>query len=359
MHTWMHMDIWIGMHFRTYLHRNLFSYFDQINPNMKVGDGLNYNTLYTMDSLYLQIMKNYISCSRYLATGNSMHDLHYYYMIGVSTVSTIVDEVCTAIWTVLKDECIPKPSAESFEAIARGFEKRAHFPNCIGAVDGKHIEIIKPEASGSLYFNYKGYFSIVLMAVVDSEYRFTFVDIGAYGKDADPTIFSKTSFWKSIESEKLKLPNPKPLPGTNEAVPYVFVGDEAFSLHKHMMRPFGGRQQSVTKRVFNYRLTVARRYVECAFGILSNKWRIFHRPLNVSVGLATRIVQACCVLHNFVRERDGYHFEHTLSINGLQPLSEGPLPRNQGQVKEKSIRMKYAEYFMSEQGSVKWQMDKI
>lgn len=279
--------------------------------------------------------------------------------MGVSTISYIVDEVCTAIWEVLKEECIPKPSAESFAAAAQGFEKKAHFPNCIGAVDGKHIEIIKPHDSGSMFFNYKGYFSIVLMAVVDSEYRFTFVDIGAYGKDADPTIFGNTSFWKDVESGKLELPPPKPLPETNDSVPYVFVGDEAFSLHTNMMRPFGGRLHSVTKRVFNYRLTVARRFVECAFGILSNKWRIFHRPLNVSIPLATRIVQACCVLHNFVRERDGYQFEDTLSITGLQQIPRELLPKNKGKMKEKSIRMEFANYFMSVQGSVKWQLDKI
>lgn len=76
------------------------------------------------------------------------------------------------------------------------------------------------------------------------------------------------------------------------------------------MCPYGGKPHCMKKRVFNYSLIIARRYIECAFGILSDKWRIFYRPLNVSVPLAIRIVQACCVLKT-LREQDGYNFEDT------------------------------------------------
>jgi hypothetical protein len=64
--------------------------------------------------------------------------------------------------------------------IARGFHERANFPNCIGAIDGKHIRIIKPKDSGSRYYNYKSYFSVVLLAICDADYTrmFTFLDIG-------------------------------------------------------------------------------------------------------------------------------------------------------------------------------------
>ena len=58
--------------------------------------------------------------------------------------------------------------------------------------------------------------------------------------------------------------------------------------------------------------------MECAFGILSNKWRIFQRPLNISPDFAVDIVKACVVLHNFVRERDCYKFEDALTVTGLE-----------------------------------------
>ena len=87
-------------------------------------------------------------------------------------------------------ECIPKLSKEKWEMIASKFENRANFPHCIGAGDGKHIR----------------YSSIVLMAVADSDYRFTYVDIGAYGKDCDSNIFKEFSLWTSITKENIQLP---------------------------------------------------------------------------------------------------------------------------------------------------------
>jgi len=80
-------------------------------------------------------------------------------------------------------ECIPKPTKEQWELIALEFERTANFLHCLGAVDGKHIRVIKPERSGSMFYNYKDFFSFVLMAVADNNYRFVYIDIGSYGKD--------------------------------------------------------------------------------------------------------------------------------------------------------------------------------
>ena len=65
-----------------------------------------------------------------------------------------------------------------WELVANGFEHTANFPHCIGAVDGKHVHIVHPRESGSMYYNYKDYYSIVLMGIADSKYRFVFVHIG-------------------------------------------------------------------------------------------------------------------------------------------------------------------------------------
>jgi len=42
--------------------------------------------------------------------------------------------------------------------------------------------------------NYKCYFAIVLMEIADSDYKLTYIDIGAYGKDCDSSVFQETSF---------------------------------------------------------------------------------------------------------------------------------------------------------------------
>ena len=100
-------------------------------------------------------------------------------------------------------------------------------------------------------------------------------------------------------------------------MPFVFVADVAFGLSQHILRPYAGKCLYQKKRIFNYRLSRARRLIECSFGILANKWRIFHVPLNVDLSLAEDIIKVCCVLHNFVRDRDGIQTEDSLTVEGF------------------------------------------
>ena len=109
--------------------------------------------------------------------------------------------------------------------------------------------------------------------------------------------------------------------------------------------------------MYNYRLCRTRRYVKCAFGILSNKWRIFQRPLNVSPDFAVVIVKASVVLHNFVRERDGYKFEDALSVTCLEDVPYGQPVR--GGLTANNTRNKVADYFLTDAGAAVWQMSKM
>jgi len=119
--------------------------------------------------------------------------------------------------------------------------------------------------------NYKHFFSIGLLAIADSNYKFVYVDVGYFGKDSDSTIFRNSSLWKNVEQNNLNIPSSTRIPGIDIALPYAFVGDEAFRLDTHLLRPYSGTHLPVRKKIFNYRLTRARCYVECTFGILSNK----------------------------------------------------------------------------------------
>lgn len=249
---------------------------------------------------------------------------------------------------------MPLPSTEEWTKISDDFYQRTNFPNCLGCVDGKHIRIINPDHGGSLFQNYKHFFSIVLMAICDSNYNFTYIDVGSYGKCSDSGIFKRTKFYEKLCECNLNLPQDKPLPGSSTTtMPHVFIGDEAFGLSKHLMRPFGGNKLTLSKRVFNYRTARARRFIECSFGILTNKWRVLHRALNVKLDLAEIIVKTLCVLHNFVRNRDGFVFEDTLSIQGLEDMNSSGLSTRTKSVAD--IRDKFAEYFVSPEGEVPWQ----
>lgn len=87
-----------------------------------------------------------------------------------------------------------------------------------------------------------------------------------------------------------------------------------------MPRSYAEKYLQDIKRTFNYRLSWARRYVECSFGILSNKWRIFYLPIDVNAEFAIDIIKCCCLLHNFVYDHEGLKFEDMLTITGMEEL---------------------------------------
>ena len=215
---------------------------------------------------------------RYLATGDAITTIAYNFRMGVLTARQIILDVCTTLWDALASIHMPVPSEVEWESIAEDFFVRCNFPNCIGAIDGKHVMIQCPVNSGSLFYNYKSYFSIVLLAVASADYRFVMVDIGAYGSSNDSGVLNNTALFKCLKKKKLGIPPSKQLPNdTKEThVPHVLLGDEAFPLRCDMMRPFPRNTLTNERHIFNYRLSRARKVVEMAFGILANQWRIFH-----------------------------------------------------------------------------------
>ena len=86
--------------------------------------------------------------------------------------------------------------------------------HCIGAIDGKHIAIECPKNSSSLYYNYKGIFSIVLMAVCDARYCFTLVNVGDFECNNDSGMLAKSSVGRRFEEQKMKTWPMRPYPGT-------------------------------------------------------------------------------------------------------------------------------------------------
>ena len=136
---------------------------------------------------------------RFLATGESFSSLQYQFRISQSTLCTIIPEVCDSIYKVLKEDHFNCPkSSDEWLAISKMFEDRWQLPNCIGAADGKHVRILHPKHSGSEFYNYKGYYSIVLMAVVDADYKFTYADVGCQGRISDGGVLKNSQFWKLL-----------------------------------------------------------------------------------------------------------------------------------------------------------------
>ena len=191
---------------------------------------------------------------RYLATGESFRSLSGQFRISDRTISKFVPEVCDAIYQILQTKYMSVPSTkEQWLEIGQKFETLWNFPHCVGAIDGKHINILPPKNTGSFFYNYKHDFSIVLMAIVDADYKFTFVDVGTNGRISDGGVWRKTMMSKCLEDNSLNLPDPKAITENGPNLPYVFVADEAFSMKAYLMRPYSSRELTDAKRIYNYR----------------------------------------------------------------------------------------------------------
>lgn len=197
---------------------------------------------------------------------------------------------------------MPNTEAE-WDKIADDFMKKWNFPNCLGAIDRKHVNLNAPANSGRLNFNYKHVHSIILLGLADANYRFTYINVGSARRNSDGGVYHNSRLSDALENNSIHIPQPKPLPGRQQRVPYVVVADDAFALKPYMLKPFVFKSRSIAERVFNYRLSRARRIIENVFAILSARFRVLRRSVELSEQKVTQIVCALCVLHNFIMSR--------------------------------------------------------
>ena len=152
---------------------------------------------------------------RCYATGESLNNLKYKFRVHQTTIGKFIIPACEAIYNVLDPDHMKCPSTkEEWEYIIDKTNNRWQFPNCYAAANGKHIGIICQKNSGSQFYNYKGFFTIVLLAFVDYDYKFLTAEVGRHGRISDGGIFRNSAFNLALSNNSLNLPNPKPLPAT-------------------------------------------------------------------------------------------------------------------------------------------------
>lgn len=147
------------------------------------------------------------------------------------------------------------------------------------------------------------------MAACDADYRFTFIDVGSPGADGDVNVFARTEFGKNILENNDCLNLPSDLPIDDEDTTLFFIADEAFPLSNRIIKPFGGKSLTNKQKVFNYRLSRARRTIENAFGILSMRWGCLRSEFICHPDKVKLMVAACCCLHNFLMNRSSIYYQ--------------------------------------------------
>ena len=249
-------------------------------------------------------------------------------------------------------------------------------PHVIGSLDGKHVRITRPNKSGSLYWNYKHFYSIVLFAMVDADYQFVYVDVGAEGRASDSTLWKYSQLNKDLQDETnpLNIPGPEPFPGYNGLLPWYMVADDAFEMSCSVMKPFPSQDLSMNQRIFNYRLSRARRIVENAFGILATRFRILRREIEMTPEHASEVVMGCIVLHNFLRVNasaayisrrstdweDRDYIQHRGIWRAEAALAGGEATRARNQNRSvKEMRANLANWCLTKEGELGYQYDVV
>ena len=318
---------------------------------------------------------------RFLASGDSQQSLSFAFRIGRSTVSGIIRETCEAIYNILAPIYLKPPSSpQEWKKISKEFEETWNLPHVIGAIDGKHIRVKYPAGSGTLYHNYKGFFSIILLAVCDANYGFTMIDIGEYGSNNDSGVLLRSEINRKFENGSVNLAQPSTLEGCKlDPLPYYMVGDEIFPLKNWLMRPYPGKEIRDEESVYNCRHSAARRTVENAFGIMTTRWRILNNPINASVENIEKYVMAIMVLHNYLRSTENATYcpkgfsDSTASsgdfipgdwralINTTNPLMTNLRPVRGSRYRHDAIFMRNSlrDYVNSASGKLDWQLDHV
>lgn len=245
-----------------------------------------------------------------MATGHSYRDLHFAFRVGVSTLSGLIPRTLEAIWDVFSTVHIRMPSKDDFCKSAAGFSYHCGVEHCLGAIDGRHINIKRPNGTGSEFYNYKNYFSIVLLAVVDFFYRFIFIDVGGYGSHSDGGILAASDFFRALKEDELEIPETISLPGSDFELPYFFVADAAFPLSERIMKPFPGKNLPAEAQKYNKRISCARVKVENAFAFVCQKWRIFYTTIQLEPHVVDWIVKCTCLLHNILIDLGDVNMEN-------------------------------------------------
>jgi hypothetical protein len=309
---------------------------------------------------------------RFLATGNSFRSERFNFRTPHNTISKFFPAVCEAIIDEFSDLTGLPNTSEDWKIKSEEFRSRWNLPHCLGAIDGKHIAIKRPRLSSTLYHNYKGFFSIILLAVVDADYKFIWAVVGANGSTSDCAVFNASDLKEGFENNEYNIPEPDDLPGTDMPFPYFLVGDDAFPLLNWMLKPFSTRALTEEQRIYNYRISRARRIVENGFGILASRFRCLLTTLQVIPETVSSLTLACICLHNLMRIRypgmqnadlDRETPEHTV-IPGewrtdslMQDLADTRgATRAAKEYKENRIKMMH---YLNGIGSVPWQWDMV
>lgn len=253
----------------------------------------------------------------FLATGECFRSIGERFGMGESTVSYALRQFFDVIIArFLAEKIIFSNTELEINRITNGFERIGKIPNVIGAIDGSHIPIKAPHLFPVDYFNRKGFYSIVLQAVVDYKKKFLDICVGWPGSTHDSRILTNSNLYNKFNNQ-------------NNLNKYI-LGDGGYPNLSWLIVPYKdiGRGLTHEQAYFNLKHSQTRIKVEQAFGLLKGRWRCLLHTLEVSCEIVSHIITTCCILHNICEERSDFlspedHYNDTgVNVNGEANTNE-------------------------------------
>ena len=244
-----------------------------------------------------------------LATTSEFRTVGHLFGVARNTVCVIVHETCITIVKKLLPVYIQFPEGNALSEVMDGFKQTLDVPQCAGSIDGSHVPVTPPSMNHTDYYNRKGWYSMLVQAVVDHEFLFRNLCIGWPGSVHDARVLANSSVFKKISNGQLLVGNSAQVQG-RPLRPFI-IGGSAYPLLLWLIKPFSfSSSLSSDQKLFNYRISRARVVVEIAFGRLKAQWRRLSKQINMNIDSAPHIIAACCVLHNVCQvHKDSFNDE--------------------------------------------------
>lgn len=260
----------------------------------------------------------------YLGSLDSIERIADRFGISASSVIRCRSKVLTAIIN-LKGRFITWPDNGEMQDVINKFSERNGFPGIVGALDGTHIRIRKPNNHSASYINRKGFPSLQLQAVCKPDLTFSHVFTGYPGSCHDSRVLKNSDLWQN----GLQLCN----------IQNHIIADAAYPLRRWLLTPFRDNGHlTAEQRRYNHYHSSNRVVIERAFALLKGRFRRLNQLDTNTIETAVDIIMACCVLHNIcIKNHDEVNdfLEEDNQVNNpVQALpindheAEGVLKRN-------------------------------
>ena len=241
------------------------------------------------------------------------------------------------------------PEEDVKDLVAR-FHRAHGFPQCLGAIDGTHVEIKQPMANSTEYINKKGTTVSTFRLLVTMIIAFIDVVIQWLGSIHDARVFQNSRLNQVLRDgiiprcKRIIVPDEDP-------IPVFLLGDPAYPIMPYLMKEYSNGEATVQEQYFGMTLCQSRMVIECTFGRLKERFGCLKRVMDINLDELPYVIYACFVVHNFCEVKKEIIGENKVSASIAfdkhfqPPLDTNNFIADSNEAEGKRVRRVLTEYF--------------